>query len=125
MRNRLTHLSMENSSKTDSDDDGDKSGIQLLQLKIMALKFILKLNQIRSKLFMAPTLKQIFKNKKQYARRHLLKLHEQHTTDTQGLAQKKFARGMYLVGGGAAKKFARSAEIFFGTPNGVKTFDIP
>ena len=67
---------------------------------------------MKSKLFMAPTLKQIFHNKKQYAQRHTLKLHEQHTIDTQGLAQEFVYQG----------DVSSCAKYFFWTPRGVKTF---
>ena len=121
MRNRLTHLSVENSPKSDSDDvdDRDKSEWQLLQLKNYGIKIYLKIKSNEIKIIYGPRLwNKSSKTKKQYAQRHVLKLHEQHTTDTQGLARDFFARGMYLVGGGVA-------NFFLGPPGVSKLLTTP
>ena len=60
---------------------------------------------------MAPDFETNLQNKKQNAQRHLLKLHEQHTTDTQGLVY-EFFQGVCLVSGSVVKK-SRVARNFF------------
>ena len=61
--NRLTHLSMENSHKTDSDDnddddddDGDKFEWQLLQLKKYGIKIYLNITSNQNYLWLLPRL---------------------------------------------------------------------